>query len=274
MAATQPRPGSRGISAWGPTTFFNLNLLYLALLAMLLICRWRGWLFVNEIPDPIGGLVPIGVPWYGALGAWMISTYGIFDHNHEWDTRWNYWHALRPFVGAILAVVAFLIFVGLINATGSDPNLTSRGSNVGYLVLAFIIGFREETFRLLVKRATDILLGPGIPGQTPPSAALTAESTGIASIDEGDSTEITVILSNLGPSELVLTSILTAVAPEGVVTIGQEAAAAPSVIPPLAHKSVPLHVTAAKAGSFALTITASGSFGRRNLTLEGRVVAR
>ena len=43
------------------------------------------------ISDPIGP-IPLGVPWWGALGGVMISLTGVFRHPHEWDDSYNKWH--------------------------------------------------------------------------------------------------------------------------------------------------------------------------------------
>jgi hypothetical protein len=99
--------------------------------------------------------------------------YGVFRHNDEWVSKYNYWHVARPFVGAVLGTVGFLIFFGLIQATTQGQGTTTTTSTpqhlagvtseglIIYYVLAFIVGYREETFRDLVKRATDILFRPG-----------------------------------------------------------------------------------------------------------------
>jgi hypothetical protein len=49
-------------------------LVYIAILVVLLIGRHAHWLEINKIPDPIGGLVPIAIPWFGALGAVTLCT--------------------------------------------------------------------------------------------------------------------------------------------------------------------------------------------------------
>src|SRR5579872_6180644 len=46
---------------------------------------------VLKLPPTLGGL-PIGVPWFGALGAVLISLTGTFDHQKDWDSSWNPWH--------------------------------------------------------------------------------------------------------------------------------------------------------------------------------------
>lgn len=52
-------------------------------------------------------------------------------------------------------------------ASGNTPTVTTTatGSNavkvIIYLLVAFVVGFRGETFRTLIQRAVDILLSPG-----------------------------------------------------------------------------------------------------------------
>ena len=66
------------------------------------------------------------------------------------------------FIGAILGIVSFFIYVAAIQSTTSSPKLTPNapGSVVYYLV-AFVVGYREDTFRALIKRFVDLLLAPG-----------------------------------------------------------------------------------------------------------------
>ena len=40
-----------------------------------------GFWFLDDLNDPIAGVLPLGVPWFGALGAVTLSLYGVFDHN-------------------------------------------------------------------------------------------------------------------------------------------------------------------------------------------------
>jgi hypothetical protein len=109
---------------------------------------WLGWL-----PDPLGP-IPLGVPWFGALGGVTISMRGIFRHNAAWDDSYNLRHVSRPISGAIVGIVAYLIFVVVIGATGITPKTTGT---VVYDLVAFLVGYREDTFRSLVLRATDAL---------------------------------------------------------------------------------------------------------------------
>jgi hypothetical protein len=107
------------------------------------------------------GSVPIGVPWWGALGAVLISVTGIVDHFRDWEPGYNLWHFSRPFIGAILAVVSVLIFQAGILSSGSPINATNnQPQNVILYLIAFLVGYREKTFRDLITRLVDLILTP------------------------------------------------------------------------------------------------------------------
>lgn len=109
-------------------------------------------------------LVPASIPWFGAVGAVMISFQGMFDYRKDWDPAFNYWHLARPIVGAALGVMSFLILGVIVSLAGSTPPDSDSAPTVARMnifhVLAFIVGYREQTFRDLLKRVTDLILRP------------------------------------------------------------------------------------------------------------------
>jgi hypothetical protein len=137
-------------------------------LAWLGVIAWSGWLvatgqplFGYQIPDTLR-IIPSAVPWYGALGGVLISLVGVHEHRYDWDQRYWTWYVARPFVGAFVAVIAVLIFQSGVLAVGLDPTSDDSGANVPkdifYFVLAFLTGYREDSFRHLIKRVADVLL--------------------------------------------------------------------------------------------------------------------
>jgi IPT/TIG domain-containing protein len=108
------------------------------------------------------GPIPVGVVWFGALGAVLISLTGIVEHAHDWDPGFNLWHLSRPLVGAALAVVAVLIVQAGVLAAGAPPSGSSTEipKYLLYYLVAFLVGYREETFRDLLKRVVDLILTP------------------------------------------------------------------------------------------------------------------
>jgi IPT/TIG domain len=141
------------------TQTFKLALAYL--LALLILGVLYALTVLAFVPDTFVS-VPVAVPWFGAVGAVLISLTGVFEHEHDWDDNYWPWHVARPFIGASLGVVSVLIFKAGILAVGSTPSPSpSIPTNLLYYVIAFLVGYREETFRELIKRLADVLLTPG-----------------------------------------------------------------------------------------------------------------
>jgi Fibronectin type III domain len=115
----------------------------------------------DVLPPNVAG-VPVSIPWFGALGAVLIGLYGIFDHSHrDWQRGLNMWHVARPFTGAVLGTVGYILFASVIRATGITPQPAEGVGKLVYFGVAFVVGFREETFRQLIKRVADLIVGPG-----------------------------------------------------------------------------------------------------------------
>jgi hypothetical protein len=165
VAGTDPKltPGDDEETVTMPQRFFWIALIYLALVVsvFILFYSWRG--FRDWLPDKLGPL-PIDVPWFAALGGCVASLTGIFDHNHKWKRSYDYWHYSRPFVAGVVGSVGTLLFYVI--ATAADEKGFTASVPV-FAAVAFLIGYREATFRELIKRATDLLLKPA---DTPPAS--------------------------------------------------------------------------------------------------------
>lgn len=180
---------------------------YLAFLVVLLVSRKAQFLDIERIPDPIGGIVPIAVPWFGALGGVTISLYGIFDHSLDWQRRFNLWHIARPFVGAILGTMAFLIFIGFIQSTGKAPTLTSPNSSgalITYFVIAFVVGFREKTFRKLIQKVVDTILSPGSDPVPPVGISIDPSPVDFGTVPAGSTKDMILTVTSAGSGNLVV----------------------------------------------------------------------
>jgi len=167
-----------------PSFFFWLGMMYTALLLLVAIIYIL--CFPEREPTLLAGILPIAVPWFGALGAVTISLEGVFLWNNQWDRKYNYWHIGRPLFGAVLGIVAFFLFVVIGAAAGTPPKFLDGTvplekiplkDFIIYYVVAFLVGYREETFRDLIKRATDLILKPGT--QAPPAPAVTFRIGGV-----------------------------------------------------------------------------------------------
>jgi hypothetical protein len=306
MGAQQPRGR---IARLGPTFFFVLGLVYLALLLLLAIGREARFWFLDDLHDPIAGVLPLGVPWFGALGAVTLSLYGVFDHNDHWDRKWNYWHLARPLVGIVLAIVAYFVFITLITSTGLTPRTSAATTSttgttlaptttlattttvagqpggtvpgpstlLPYYVLAFLVGFREDTFRNLIKRAADVLLGPGDPGAPAAGIAVSPSPVDFGQVAVGGELVETVTVTNSGTGDL-------RVYPLGAKSPGMElddrtgffSLAANSVagatIAPGANASVRVRFRPEEAGTHTATLTIASNAGTNPIDLRGQAV--
>jgi len=138
-----------------PWPIFAAQLVYLLVLLLLVFAYTKSSDVRAFFPDPIG-FVPLAIPWWGALGAVTVALFGIFFHNRNWYPSYNYWYVIRPVTGAVLGVVAYLIFVVVIDATGAKAK--TSGTLV-YDLAAFLVGNREQHFHDLIQRATGALFG-------------------------------------------------------------------------------------------------------------------
>jgi hypothetical protein len=112
-----------------PSFFFWLGMMYTALLLLMagvyILC-----LPESAKPKLLADILPIAVPWFGALGAVTISLEGVFLLNNQWDSKYNYWHIGRPLFGAVLGIVAFFLFVVIGAAAGTPPKFLEGGNAV------------------------------------------------------------------------------------------------------------------------------------------------
>ncbi len=137
---------------------FSIQLFYLA--ALITVAA----LYFTEVITPrhFIGSVPVAVPWFGALGAVLISLTGVFEHTADWLPSYKFWHWSRPLVGAVVGVVSVLIFQAGILAVGEsvNPRGNESAKNLLYYLIAFLVGYREAAFREMIKRLGDVILVP------------------------------------------------------------------------------------------------------------------
>jgi hypothetical protein len=159
-----------------PRWLFGLELLYLLVLFVSagLFAKWGA--FPHLLPDPLGPL-PLAIPWFGSLGAVIIGLTGIFQHQKNWNHSYDYWHIARPFTGIAFGVVGVLIFMTIVAAASSTTLPPAGSGKLVYYVVAFLIGYREETFRQLIKRVTDLVLSPISPDSASSNSATDATGT-------------------------------------------------------------------------------------------------
>jgi IPT/TIG domain len=156
---------------------------------------------LNVVPHLLGPM-PTWVLWFGALGAVIISLSACLQFTGPaWDPRWELWHYSRPLIGATVAAISVLIFEAGIVSIGSDPTPSSSTTSgdvpkyLAYYLVAFLVGYREATFRELVKRLGDVVLKPA--DSTQPAISTITPSTGPVAGGQ------TVALTGTGLAQLV-----------------------------------------------------------------------
>jgi hypothetical protein len=238
--------GSRGAVFW-------LQLVYLLILFSMAYV-YTNWGSQLHIPGMFG-LIPIGVPWFGALGAVMISLTGVFDHAHGWDEAYKYWHWSRPVVGAAMSVVAILIMqAGLLSVTGANPPSSNTPGFTLYYVIAFLVAYREQTFRELIKRATDVVLSPGTQPTAPTVTSMAPQTGPVAGgtpvVIEGSG------LTHISRVAFGATSAFYRVDSDTHITV-----TAPAAPPPAAGGAAPAPVSVVVSGPGGKTVAGTFTYG-------------
>ena len=137
-------------------TIFLIALAYLLVLLTLGLVFFIKRTFLFFLPDSFGP-VAIGVPWFGALGAVLISLSGVFDHERDWDPDYWPWHIARPFIGVGLGVVSVIIAKAGVLAVGAIPP--------------------TQPEKITTKRLLDVILTPGSGTGTGPKVSAVAPSS-------------------------------------------------------------------------------------------------
>lgn len=132
-----------------------LTISYAILLIAGLLLYLKHDFLMSWVPASLGP-VPTAVPWLGSLGGILIALRGLYLHGYNWLPRYAIRYVTRPLTGAVCGSIAYLIYVLLIASTGVSAKLTNT---IAYDVVSFIAGYREETFRELLIRATDATFG-------------------------------------------------------------------------------------------------------------------
>jgi hypothetical protein len=254
-----------------PSFFFWLGMIYIGLLLLMAVVY-------NLTKEPnagttvVGGVLPLAVPWFGALGAVTISLEGVFLWNSQWDRTYNYWHIGRPLFGAVLGIVAFFLFVVIVSASGSSPKFLEGqpGAAKDYIifyVVAFLVGYREETFRELIKRATDLILKAG---PLPPPAPTITFKVGTASPLEiicpdtaaNANAKVTVDVQNSSPVALTgpaAALTLAANTPPGTFAVTTDNVSRKGDLAAGQGRSVDITFAPKADGEFTATLTVTGT---------------
>ncbi|HEY5224397.1 MAG TPA: hypothetical protein VIJ18_15285 [Microbacteriaceae bacterium] len=149
-------------------------------------------------------MLPVSVPWGGALGGVCVAIAGVTDHWRSFGVHpasatsrtWNAWYLARLPMGAAFGTVGALIVVFFLGTVGSTKTGTIDVSISGTAILfvvAFIVGYKQDIFRQLVSRVTEVILGPG---DTQPAAVAEATVTAPAASNTAPAASSTALAGN------------------------------------------------------------------------------
>ncbi len=200
------------ISGLRPGKLLLILLLEFLGLVFLLLCFRLRWLFIDRLPVLIGDVMPLIVPWGGALGGVCIGLVGLASHWSKWGSaqqpssrqgaRWNAWYLTVLPLGAAFGTVAALIVVLFLGTVARTPEQGIDVSPIGAATLftvAFIVGYQQDVFRRLVERVVEVLLGPGTAKSTAEGLDMeTAKDFGNVSIAGGLPETRNVEITNAG----------------------------------------------------------------------------
>jgi hypothetical protein len=153
----------------GPGPFVSLVVsgVWLGFLALLAYCYLKELQPIAGIEDPNNGVLAIA--WVGSLGALTANFSDIARRADRWNPHLATRFLVRPLTGAAFGAIGYLIFRAVVQV--SVTNMADlRGPTILGYVIAFALGYREEMFRDLLKRITDLLATAGVADVDPPSA--------------------------------------------------------------------------------------------------------
>ncbi len=125
------------------------------ILALVILLLYRG---AFKHLYPLEGM-PFTVPWFGALGGVIASLEGIFLHNQNWEDKYKYWHMFSGIVGSAFGLFSYLFIIVVVKTSGAS--MGSNHSSLIFPLAAFVLGFSQQDFPKLLRRATAVIFGPG-----------------------------------------------------------------------------------------------------------------
>ena len=275
------KPNDSIIITLRPSFFFWLGMTYATVLLLAAVVYNAS--YVRTSPYLLGGMLPIAVPWFGALGAVTISLQGVFEKSESrWDREYNYWHIGRPVFGAILGIIGFFLFVLIVSTSGTPPQFLEDSSKtppakdfIIYYVVAFLAGYREETFRELIKRVTDMILKPAPPDAGAPQVSFKRDGVTLSEIRfaqtiAGSLEQMTIEILNSGNASLLeprLTVSTTDEATKGVFALTKDQVTGINELRPNEMKTVDIIFHPSSAGAYFGILSVAG----RNLTAAAQI---
>ena len=98
--------------------------------------------FETFFPKKLGPL-PFTSVWFGAAGGLLISLQGIFAYNRRWRRSYDYWHYLRPVLGAFMGTLGCLVFI-VLNQAATTKHPPATASSTPYSRLCSVTESRAS----------------------------------------------------------------------------------------------------------------------------------
>ncbi|HOX08045.1 MAG TPA: hypothetical protein PK280_16725, partial [Planctomycetota bacterium] len=98
----------------------------------------------------------------GGLGAVIYCIRGFYKHYSlgDYDRRYAFWYLFRPWIGAVLGMVSYLLIVGGLlafeNGLVAGQNLRTKAL---FVAVAFLSGFSANEFIMKVNAVAKALFG-------------------------------------------------------------------------------------------------------------------
>ncbi len=165
-----------GLSRVSPDALLWILIIeFLGLVGLWVAWQWEWPGFDHtHLPPLMYGVLPLAVPYFGALGGLGNAMWSMVKHWKKYDSpkqetrdrekrTWAAWTVMQSFIGAIFGTAGALIVV-LVTQTvtlGTDAAAVTP-TGMGFLaVVAFVVGFRQAAFQNLVSHVTTAILEPG-----------------------------------------------------------------------------------------------------------------
>ena len=167
----------RGIAAAAPGAMLSIVCFEMAALFVVLLMslyHWPTWW--PTAGYVIGGVLPVIVPWAGALGG---TTHALYSLIYNWyryrggtldrdrgrvaqGWTWNVFYPTRILLGTVFGTVAVLIVVVVTKSidVGMDSQKISAEGKAVLFVIAFAVGFQQSNFKALLEKVTALILAP------------------------------------------------------------------------------------------------------------------
>lgn len=211
------RIAGRPVTALGANGLFWILGLELALLLGLLVLQVVNPLLPHD--TLLLGIVPLVVPWAGAVGGVVNALIALGGHSELWfddpnqGRAFNIWYLGRLPVSAALGTVAagiVAIFLHTVDVKAADDGSFTYTplAKASLALVAFAIGYHQKAFDGLFTRLMSALLGQGTAGGRPVVSTTEAVDFGTVKL-AGSSTRLITLTNATKETQTVDTGSAT-----------------------------------------------------------------